>query len=72
MAAAWGEPWTFGVPGANGSEFFRELGFDPGVPVATSNPEIIKRYNTRKDGKRHGSTVSTATFRVGILFEGVG
>jgi O-methyltransferase involved in polyketide biosynthesis len=48
----WQEPWIFGVPGcADGSEFFRELGFDPGVPLSTTNPQMIKRYGTRKDGK---------------------
>ena len=47
---SWGEPWIFGVPGTNGIEFFRELGFDPGVPLSTMSPEIIKRYGTRPDG----------------------
>ena len=57
MAAAWGEPWIFGVPGTNGGDFFRELGFDPGVPVATSNPEIIKRYATRQDGTLYAAHI---------------
>ena len=54
---------VFGVPGANGAEFFRELGFDPGAPVPAYSPEIIRRYGTRQDGthatppqagKKHG------------------
>jgi methyltransferase (TIGR00027 family) len=54
---SWGEPWIFGVPGANGSEFFRELGFDPGVPLSSLSPEIIKRYGTRKDGTSYAAEV---------------
>jgi methyltransferase (TIGR00027 family) len=51
----WGEPWIFGVPGADGSDFFRKLGFDPGAPLSTSNPEIIKRYGTRQDGTSYAA-----------------
>jgi len=50
MPVFWGEPWIFGVPGANGDHFFRELGFDPGVPLSMSNPEVFKRYAVRPDG----------------------
>jgi methyltransferase (TIGR00027 family) len=51
----WAEPWIFGVPGANGSEFFRELGFDPGVPLSANSPEITQRYGTRKDGSTYAA-----------------
>jgi methyltransferase (TIGR00027 family) len=54
---SWGEPWIFGVPGANGSEFFRELGFDPGVPLSATSPELIKRYGTRQDGTVYAGQV---------------
>lgn len=57
MAASWGEPWIFGVPGANGDDFFRELGFDPGVPLSMSNPEVIKRYAVRRDGTTYAAHV---------------
>jgi len=44
MAAAWGEPWIFGVPGDNGIDFFRNLGFAPGVPISMNDPEAMKRF----------------------------
>ena len=53
----WEEPWVFGVPGDDGSEFFRELGFDPGVPLSTSHPEIVQRYGTRQDGSSYASHI---------------
>jgi len=53
----WGEPWIFGVPGANGADFFRELGFDPGVPVPAYSPEMIQRYGTRQDGTSYAARV---------------
>lgn len=53
----WAEPWIFGVPGANGAEFFRELGFDPGVPVSAHSPEMIRRYGTRQDGTSYAARV---------------
>jgi methyltransferase (TIGR00027 family) len=55
LAASWGEPWIFGVPGANGDQFFRELGFDAGTPLSLNNPEVIKRYAVRKDGTTYGA-----------------
>lgn len=54
-AAGWGEPWIFGVPGDHGSDFFRELGFDPGVPLSTTDLEAIKRYAVRADGKTYAA-----------------
>jgi len=51
----WAEPWIFGVPGADGAEFFRELGFDPGMPVPAYSPGIIQRYGTRQDGTSYAS-----------------
>jgi methyltransferase (TIGR00027 family) len=53
----WAEPWIFGVPGANGAEFFRKLGFDPGAPVPAYSPEMIRRYGTRQDGTSYASRV---------------
>ena len=53
----WSEPWIFGVPGANGSEFFRELGLDSGIPISFHNPEAIKRYAIRRDGASYASRV---------------
>ena len=53
----WGEPWIFGVPGTNCADFFRELGFDPGLPVSTTSPELIRRYGTRQDGTSYASRV---------------
>jgi methyltransferase (TIGR00027 family) len=55
IPTGWAEPWIFGVPGANGSEFFRELGFDPGVPLSANSPEITRRYGTRKDGSSYAA-----------------
>jgi methyltransferase (TIGR00027 family) len=59
--AGWGEPWLFGVPGANGAEFFREVGFDPGQPLSMYNPELIKRYTIGKDGVGYGANVFERT-----------
>jgi O-methyltransferase involved in polyketide biosynthesis len=53
----WAEPWIFGVPGANGAEFFRELGLDPGAPVPAYSPEMIRRYGTRQDGTSYAAHV---------------
>jgi methyltransferase (TIGR00027 family) len=55
IPAPWAEPWIFGVPGANGAEFFRELGFDPGTPLSANSPEMIKRYGTRQDGTSYAA-----------------
>jgi methyltransferase (TIGR00027 family) len=58
VAAAWGEPWLFGVPGGtDGREFFRELGFDPGEPLSFSNIERMKRYTQGQDGQVYGAAV---------------
>ncbi len=57
LAASWGEPWIFGVPQTNGTEFFRELGFDPGVPLSVNNPELLKRYTMSQTGKVYGADV---------------
>jgi hypothetical protein len=57
IPADWSEPWIYGVPGANGCEFFRELGFDPGIPISFQNPEAIKRYALRRDGASYASHV---------------
>jgi methyltransferase (TIGR00027 family) len=57
IPVTWGEPWIFGVPGANGTEFFRELGFDPGVPLSMNNPEVIKRWAVRRDGTTYAAHV---------------
>ncbi|QHS52585.1 SAM-dependent methyltransferase [Edaphobacter sp. 12200R-103] len=57
IPTSWAEPWIFGVPGANGSEFFRELGFDPGVPVPAYSPEMVRRYGTRQDGTSYAAHV---------------
>jgi methyltransferase (TIGR00027 family) len=54
---AWGERWIFGVPGSNGSDFFRDLGFDPGAPISVSHPEITRRYATRRDGTSYAANV---------------
>lgn len=51
----WAEPWIFGVPGPDGSEFFRELGFNPGAPLSAHSPEITRRYGTRKDGSTYAA-----------------
>lgn len=53
MPASWGEPCVFGVPGDDGADFFRELGFDPGVPLSMGNPILIKRYAVRRDGSTY-------------------
>jgi methyltransferase (TIGR00027 family) len=53
----WAEPWIFGVPGANGAEFFRELGLDPGTPVPAYSQEMIRRYGTRQDGTSYAAHV---------------
>jgi len=59
--SGWGEPWLFGTPGANGVEFFREVGFDPGQPVSMYNPDLIKRYTIGKDGVGFGANVFEKT-----------
>jgi hypothetical protein len=53
----WQEPWIFGTPGADGRDFFRELGFDPGMPLSTISPKLIKRYGTRQDGTSYAAHV---------------
>ena len=55
MPASWGEPWIFGVPGTNGEELFRELGFDPLVLLSMNSPEVIKRYAIRSDGTTYAA-----------------
>ena len=55
LLASWGEPWIFGVPGANGDEFFRELGFDPVALLSMNNPEVIKRYAVRSEGTTYAA-----------------
>ncbi len=55
LPASWGEPWIFGVPGGNGDEFFRELGFDPVALLSMNNPEVIKRYAVRSDGTTYAA-----------------
>jgi len=55
IPAAWSEPWIYGVPGANGSEFFRDLGFDPGLPLSFSHPESFRRYALRSDGTTYAA-----------------
>ena len=57
----WGEPWLFGAPGANGVEFFREIGFDPGQPISMYDPDLIKRYTIGKDGVGYGANVFEKT-----------
>jgi methyltransferase (TIGR00027 family) len=57
VPASWGEPWLFGVPDSNGSSFFQQLGFNPGVPFATTSPEAIRRYTTGQDGSVYGTKV---------------
>jgi methyltransferase (TIGR00027 family) len=57
MAASWGELWIFGVPGANGDDFFRGLGFDPGVPLSLNSREVIKRFAIRTDGTTYAAHV---------------
>jgi methyltransferase (TIGR00027 family) len=58
LAATWGEPWIFGVPGGtDGNEYFRELGFEPGELISFSNLEAIGRYTSGKDGLMYGAAV---------------
>jgi methyltransferase (TIGR00027 family) len=57
IAASWGEPWIFGVPGTNGADFFRELGFDAGTLLSMNNPEVIKQYAVRSDGTTYAGHV---------------
>jgi methyltransferase (TIGR00027 family) len=58
MATAWGEPWLFGVPGGtDGCVFFRELGFDPGEPLSSSNLPGMMQYSCGKDGQIYGAAV---------------
>jgi methyltransferase (TIGR00027 family) len=55
IPTAWQEPWIFGTPGADGRDFFRELGFGPGAPLSTFSPEIVSRYGMRHDGTSYGA-----------------
>lgn len=57
LAAAWGEPWIFGVPDDTGQQFFRGLGFDPGAPLSLNSPEAMKRFATRQDGTTYAAHV---------------
>jgi methyltransferase (TIGR00027 family) len=58
VAAAWGEPWLFGVPGGtDGRDFFRELGWDTGDPVSFSNHEKISRYTSGEGGRSYGAAL---------------
>jgi methyltransferase (TIGR00027 family) len=58
IAAVWGEPWLFGVPGGtDGRDFFRELGLDPGDPISFSNHEKIIRYTSGEGGRMYGAAL---------------
>jgi O-methyltransferase involved in polyketide biosynthesis len=57
IPTTWAEPCIFGLSGTNDAEFFRELGFDPGVPVSANSAELIRRYGTRQDGTSYASRV---------------
>jgi methyltransferase (TIGR00027 family) len=57
IPAQWGEPWIFGVPGTNGDEFFRELGFHPGTPLSLTSPEAMRQYAVRKDGTTYAQRI---------------
>jgi methyltransferase (TIGR00027 family) len=58
LAALWGEPWIFGVPGGtDGSDFFCELGFKPGELISFSNVETVSRYTSGRDGRMYGAAV---------------
>jgi methyltransferase (TIGR00027 family) len=57
IPSSWGEPWIFGVPGATGNQYFRQLGFDPGVPLSMNNPEVMRRYAIRNDGTTYAGRV---------------
>lgn len=54
MVAGWGEPFIFGVPGKDGTDFFRELGFEPSEVLALFSEELVQRYAIRSDGTRYG------------------
>ncbi len=54
---SWGEPWIFGVPNPDGQEFFREVGMDPGRPMAVINRELIKRHTMNDEGKMYGANI---------------
>ncbi len=57
IPASCGEPWIFGVPGANGENFFRALGFDPGVTLSMHSQEVLKRYAVRRGGTTYAAHV---------------
>ena len=50
FAAAWGEPWIFGIPEASQIEFFARAGFEIVESLRLFGPEATDRYTRRRDG----------------------
>jgi len=59
-ALDWGEPFVFGVPDAQDSEFFRETGLELGETLKIGSPESVKRYAMRQDGSYYGAHLEKA------------
>jgi methyltransferase (TIGR00027 family) len=60
MLKAWGEPWVFGVPDAEQSEFFTGMGLEVTEMLPLFSPEVAKRYLTRADGTVYGMPTGAA------------
>jgi methyltransferase (TIGR00027 family) len=57
FVANWGEPWLFGVPGEDGAEFFRNLGFEPLAVASINDHGLRARYAMSSDGTVYGAEV---------------
>jgi methyltransferase (TIGR00027 family) len=51
----WGEPFVFGVPDGRDRDYFLELGLELGETLKIGNPETVKRYAMRQDGRYYGA-----------------
>lgn len=52
----WGEPWIFGIPDEREREFFAETGFEVREILSFFGQDAARRYLTRADGTRLGTT----------------
>jgi len=56
----WGEPFVFGVPDGQDSEFFRDVGLTLGETLKIGSPASVQRYAMHADGRRYGAHLEAA------------
>ena len=67
-AAAFGEPWQFGIPDDHEREFLHNLGLELRELLAPAGAEAVRRYRTRRDGSVMGG-VPASDYSVAVLLE---